>query len=62
MDFTANKLPSVAKEIEWYWAKCLQEDVDYSAIKNNGKQFDFTRPMDYFELTEKRQIVYLLLE
>ena len=21
MDFTANKLPSVAKEIEWYWGK-----------------------------------------
>lgn len=54
MDFTANKLPSVAKEIEWYWAKCLQEDIDYSAIKNNGKQFDFTRPMDYFELTEEK--------
>lgn len=54
MDFTANKLPSVAKEIEWYWAKCLQEDIDYSAIKNNAKQFDFTRPMDYFELTEEK--------
>lgn len=54
MDFTVNKLPSVAKEIEWYWTKCLQEDIDYSAIKNNGKQFDFTRPMDYFELTEEK--------
>lgn len=53
MVFTANKLPSAAKEIEWYWARSVREDIDYSTIKNNGKQFDFTRPMDYFELTEE---------
>lgn len=32
MDFTANKFPSAAKEIKWYWAKSVREDIDYSII------------------------------
>ena len=53
MDFTANKFPSATKEIEWYWAKTVREDIDFSTVKDNEKQFDFTRPMDYFELTDE---------
>lgn len=51
MNFKASKLPSYSKEMEYYWNHSIKSDVDFRKIDIDGKQFDFTEPVDYFNLT-----------
>lgn len=52
MNFKSNKLPSTSKDIEWYWSKCVKEDVNFSNIIIDNKSVDFTNPVDFFDLTD----------
>ena len=52
MNFKSNKLPSSSKDIEWYWSKCVKEDVDFSKVFIGDKLVDFTKPIDFFDLTD----------
>lgn len=54
LNFKSNKLPSTSKEIEWYWSECVKEDVDFSRVTIDDKLVDFTNPVDFFDLTDKR--------
>lgn len=52
VDFSANKLPSSMREIDWHWRHNIQERFDLSQINIDGKTVDFNLPSDYFELTD----------
>ena len=52
MDFSANKLPSSMREIDWHWRHNIQERFDLSQINIDGKTVDFNLPSDYLELTD----------
>lgn len=52
LNFKSNKLPSSSKDIEWYWSKCVKEDVDFSKVIIDDKLVDFTNPIDFFDLTD----------
>lgn len=52
MNFKSNKLPSTSKDVEWYWNKCVKEDVNFSNIIIDNKSVDFTNPVDFFDLTD----------
>lgn len=51
MNFNANKLPSSSKETEWYWNQSVSRDNSFSAISVHDAQIDFTKPVDYFDLS-----------
>lgn len=51
MNFESSRLPSSSKDIEWYWGRCVQENIDFSRVTINDSQIDFTKPADYFDLT-----------
>ncbi len=52
MNFKSNKLPSTSKEIEWYWSKCVKEDVDFSKVVIDDKVVNFNNPVDFFDITD----------
>lgn len=52
MNFSKNKLPSSAREIEWHWKQCVQEKFNLSNIGIGEKNVDFNLPSDYFELSD----------
>lgn len=52
MDFSGNKLPLSAVEIEWHWKQYVQEQFNLSKISINGSIVDFNLPSDYFELSD----------
>lgn len=52
VDFSANKLPSSMREIDWHWRHNIQERFDLSQINIDGKTVDFNLPSDYLELTD----------
>ncbi len=52
MNFSKNKLPSSAREIEWHWKQCVQEKFNLSNISIGEKNVDFNLPSDYFELSD----------
>ena len=52
VDFSANKLPSSMREIDWHWQHNIQERFDLSQINIDGKTVDFNLPSDYLELTD----------
>lgn len=52
MNFSKNKLPSSAREIEWHWRQCVQEIFNLSNISIGEKNVDFNLPSDYFELSD----------
>ncbi|MBR5247107.1 MAG: hypothetical protein IKV25_07050 [Clostridia bacterium] len=63
MNFQSNPLPSSSKEIEWYWGQCVHENIDLSDIVINEKNFDFSKPVDYFDITdEQADKLYLIGE
>ena len=51
MNFSSNRLPSSAKEIEWYWRHTVSEYYDFSKILVHDIPIDFTKPVDYFALS-----------
>lgn len=52
MNFKSNRLPSSLEELKWYWEKCVRGNVNFSRITINEQQIDFTKPVDYFDLTD----------
>ena len=52
MNFRKNRLPSSAREIEWRWKQCVQENFDLSRISIGDETVDFNLPSDYFDLTD----------
>ncbi|MPM03031.1 hypothetical protein SDC9_49290 [bioreactor metagenome] len=52
MNFKSSRLPSSLKEVEWYWDRCVRENIDFSKVTINKSQIDFTKPADYFDLTD----------
>lgn len=52
MNFKSSQPPSSSKEIKWYWEQCVRDNLDFSRTTINDVQFDFTKPVDYFELTD----------
>ena len=51
MNFKSSHLPSFSKELEWYWEKCLSDNVDFSKTIVDGIEVNFSKPRDYFDLT-----------
>lgn len=52
MNFKSSRLPSSSKDVEWYWEQCVRENIDFSRVTINENQIDFTKPVDYFDLTD----------
>ena len=52
MNFRENRLPSSAREIEWHWKQCVQENFDLSRISIGDETVDFNLPSDYFDLSD----------
>lgn len=52
MNFKSSRLPSSSKEVNWYWKQCVQENINFSSVRINESQIDFTKPVDYFDLTD----------
>ena len=52
MNFKSSRLPSSSKDVEWYWDRCVRENIDFSRVTINEGQIDFTKPVDYFDLTD----------
>ena len=52
MNFKSSRLPSSSKDVEWYWDRCVRENIDFSRVTINESQIDFTKPVDYFDLTD----------
>ena len=46
MDFSANKLPSSMREIDWHWRHNIQERFDLSRINIDGKTVRSSRTRD----------------
>ena len=53
MDFNSNRLPSSAKEIDWYWKHMVSNRYDFSRIHVHDIPIDFTKSVDYFSLSPK---------
>lgn len=51
MNFRTNKLPSSSKEIEWYWGRSVYGNGDFSKISVQNAEIDFTKAVDYFDLS-----------
>ena len=51
MDFNSNRLPSSAKEIDWYWKQTVSNRYDFSKILVHDIPIDFTKSVDYFYLS-----------
>lgn len=51
MNFKSSRLPSSSKDVEWYWDRCVRGNIDFSRVTINDSQIDFTKPVDYFDLT-----------
>ena len=62
MNFKSNKLPSTSKEIEWYWSKCVKEDVDFSKVVIDDKVVNFNNPVDFFDITDNGADKFHILE
>ena len=62
MNFKSNKLPSTSKEIEWYWSKCVKEDVDFSKVVIDDKVVNFNNPVDFLTLQTMERIKFHILE
>mgnify|MGYP000860833360 CR=1 FL=1 len=52
MNFKSSLLPSSSKDLEWYWNLCVRDNIDFSRVAINGSRIDFTKPVDYFDLTD----------
>jgi hypothetical protein len=52
MKFKSSRLPSLPKDVKWYWDRCVRENIDFSRVAINENQIDFTKPVDYFDLTD----------
>lgn len=52
MNFKSNRLPSTLQELQWYWGKSVMADMNFSRVVINEKKIDFTKPIDYFDLTD----------
>lgn len=52
MNFKSSRLPSSSKDVEWYWKRCVRENIDFSRVTINESQIDFTKSVDYFDLTD----------
>lgn len=52
MNFKSSRLPSSSKDVEWYWDRCVRKNIDFSKVIINENEIDFTKPVDYFELTD----------
>ena len=52
MNFKSSRLPSSSKDIEWYWDRCVRKNIDFSKVIINENEIDFTKPVDYFDLTD----------
>ena len=52
MDFSKDRLPPSAKEIEWQWRYCVKEKIDLSTIAVGEQIVDFNLPFDYFDLSD----------
>jgi hypothetical protein len=52
MNFKSSRLPSSSKDVEWYWERCVRENIDFSRVTINESQIDFTKSVDYFDLTD----------
>lgn len=52
MNFKSNCLPSSSEELKWYWEKCVRKNMNFSSITINEKPINFTKPVDYFDLTD----------
>lgn len=54
MDFSLNRMPSTQKEIEWQWKRAVKENIDFSASRVNGTNYDFGANLDYFNMTDAK--------
>lgn len=52
VNFSADRLPSSKKEIDWYWRQKIHNNFDLSQISINERKVDFYLPSDYFELSD----------
>lgn len=52
MNFRSNRLPSTLQELQWYWGKSVMADINFSRVVINEKKINFTKPIDYFDLTD----------
>ncbi len=52
MNFKSSRLPSSSKDVEWYWDRCVRENLDFSSVTINESRIDFTKPVDYFDFTD----------
>ncbi len=52
MNFKSSRLPSSSKDVEWYWDRCVRKNIEFSKVTIKEKQIDFTKPVDYFDLTD----------
>ena len=52
MNFKSSLLPSSSKDVEWYWERCVRKNIDFSKVIINENEIDFTKPVDYFDLTD----------
>lgn len=53
MDFRENKLPSSSSGIEHHWKLCVVDDIDFRKINISNKEVDFTKNVDYFDITDE---------
>lgn len=53
MNFKSCQLPSSSKDIEWYWERCVQENTNFSNVTIREGQIDFTKPFDFFDITDE---------
>lgn len=53
MNFKSSRLPSSSEDIERYWKYAVQENTDFTSIVINRNAVDFTKSVDYFDLTDK---------
>lgn len=53
MDFRENKLPSSSSGVEHHWKLCVVDDIDFGKINISNKEVDFTKNVDYFDITDE---------
>lgn len=53
MNFNSSKLPSSSNELMRYWNRFVSGNGRFSNISIHDQQIDFTKPVDYFDLSAK---------
>lgn len=53
MDFRNSKLPSSLSDLEYHWKLCVVENINYKCIKIDNIEVDFTKPVDFFDITDE---------